>query len=222
MPITPEDFAQHYPRLYHMAEADMWPSIRVNGLLSTTALLDLFAVNGDLRHAVESQHRPESITIKHPKYGSAVVRDQKPMREGPLTRCLRQMSAKQWCEMLNGQVFFWVTGDRVNTLLNARAYRNRQHTVIIIDTRALLAKHADRIVLSPINSGSTIYNPPERGPNTFLSLRDYPFEERRRMRGLSNAVAELAVKYAVPDIAEFALRVEHRKGDRTLETIFRK
>jgi hypothetical protein len=119
MPITPEDFVQHYPCLYHMAEADMWPLIRVNGLLSTTALLDLFAVNGDRRHALESQHRPESVTIKHPKYGSAVIRDQKPVREGPLTRYLRQMRVKQGYEILSGQVFFWVTADRVNTLLNA-------------------------------------------------------------------------------------------------------
>jgi hypothetical protein len=42
------------------------------------------------------------------------------------------------------------------------------------------------------------------------------------MRGLANAVAELAVKYAVPDIAGFAIRIEHRKGNKTLETIFSK
>lgn len=220
MPITPEEFAQHYPRLYHMAEAGAWPSIRKHGLLSTTALLDLFAVNGDSRRALESQHRPESITITHPKHGNAVIRDQKPMREEPLRRCLCEMTPPQWYEMLNGQVFFWVTADRVSTLLNARAYRNRKHTVIIVDTAALVAEYADRIVLSPINSGSTIYNPPQRGRNTFLPFNRYPFDERRRMRGVANAVAELAIRYSVPDIAKFAIRVEHRRADKTLETIF--
>ena len=31
-----------YPRLYHMATAGSWPSLRERGLLSTTALLELF------------------------------------------------------------------------------------------------------------------------------------------------------------------------------------
>jgi Family of unknown function (DUF7002) len=50
MAITPEEFANHYPCLYHMAEANIWPSIEKHGLLSTTALLDLFEVNGNRRH----------------------------------------------------------------------------------------------------------------------------------------------------------------------------
>lgn len=33
-----------YPRLYHMAERDTWPSIRDRGLLSTSAVLDKFSV----------------------------------------------------------------------------------------------------------------------------------------------------------------------------------
>jgi hypothetical protein len=220
MPISPDEFATYYPRLYHMAEADVWPSIRKHGLLSTTALLDLFEVNGDLRFSLESAHRPESISITHRDHGSAVIRDQKPMREGPLAGCLRGMTRRQWYELLNGQVFFWVTADRVNTLLNARAYRNRKHTVITMDTASVVARYADRIVLSPINSGSTIYNPRERGPETFRPFETYPFAERRRLRGLGNAVAELAVKYGVPDLPDFAIRVEHRKGDRTLEVLF--
>src|SRR5689334_13986459 len=108
MPITPEQFAAHYPRLYHMAEAGVWPSIERHGLLSTTALLDLFEVNGNQRRAIQSEHRPESVTITHPQHGSAVIRDQKPMREGALRKCLREMSPQQWYEMLNGRVFLWV------------------------------------------------------------------------------------------------------------------
>jgi hypothetical protein len=144
------------------------------------------------------------------------------MREGPLAKCLRGMTLRLWYEMLNGQVFFWVTENRVNTLLNARAYRNRKHTVITVDTASLVAKYADRMVLSPINSGSTIYNPRERGLDTFRSFKTYPFAERRRLRGLGNAVAELAIKYGVPDLVDFTVRAEHRKGDKTLEVLFRR
>lgn len=220
MPITPEEFAGRYPRLYHMAEAGVWPSVEKHGLLSTSALLDLFEVNGDQRRRIQSEHRSESVHITHPRHGTAVIRDQKPMRESALRKCLRGMTPQQWYEMLNDRTFFWVTAERVQTLLNARAYRDRKHTVITVETAPLVAKYADRMFLSPINSGSTIYNPQERGSETFRPFSRYPFEERRKLRGLRNAVAEAAVIYAVPDLRDFTLRVEHRKGDSVLRVVY--
>ena len=85
----PEELADVYPRLYHMAEAGSWPSIQRHGLLSTSALLSFFEVKGAARARIESAHRPASIPIHHPRHGSAVVRDQIPMREADLQRCLR-------------------------------------------------------------------------------------------------------------------------------------
>lgn len=222
MPISPEQFALYYPRLYHMAEAGVWPSIQRHGLLSTVALLDLFEINDDRRRAILSEHRPESVTITHPVHGSAVIRDQKPMRESALRKCLRGMTPQQWYEMLNERVFFWVTPARVQTLLNARAYRNREHTVITLDTAGLVAKYASRMFFSPINSGSTIYNPQERGRETFRALQTYPFEERSRLRGRNNAVAEVAVIYAVPDLPEFTACVEHKQGTTTLAVLYKR
>jgi Family of unknown function (DUF7002) len=40
----------------------------------------------------------------------------------------------------------------------------------------------DRVQLSTINSGATIYNPAPRGPHTFSTVSDYQFEERRKTR----------------------------------------
>jgi hypothetical protein len=202
-----------------MAEANSWNSLRNHGLLSTTALLDLFEINGEARHSLESAHRPKSVEIRHPKYGTAVIRDQKPMRESALKKCLIGMTPTEWYETLNGQVFFWPTKERVQNLLTARAYRGRKHTILCIDTARLVAKYAAQIRLSPINSGSTIYNPQPRGVDTFRKMSDYPFEERRKLRGWANAVAELAVHYAVPDISELVVSVEHRRGDNVLEII---
>jgi len=222
MPINPDDFVAYYPRLYHMAEADTWESIHQHGLLSTTALLDLFEISGSQRREVEDQHRPQSTIISHPQYGKAVIRDQKPMREGALRQCLQGMTPLQWYRLLNRHVFFWVTERRLTTLLNARAYRDRKHTVLTIDTARLVGQHAERIVLSPINSGSTIYNPQERGRSTFLPFSRYPFAERRALRGGANAVAECAVIHGVPDIGDFTLLVEHRKGNEVLEILWEK
>ena len=71
-----------YPTLYHMAEHGSWPGIRKLGLLSTSSLLDLFEISGKARHEMESKRRLESVQIRHPIYGEAVVRDQKPLSAG--------------------------------------------------------------------------------------------------------------------------------------------
>jgi hypothetical protein len=71
-----------------MAQLGSWPSIRKYGLLSTTALLDLFESRGDERFLIESCHRPESIPIVHPKHGRAVIRDQKPMSDQSVRKAL--------------------------------------------------------------------------------------------------------------------------------------
>ncbi len=156
--MTPEEFADRFPRLYHMADENAWPGIQRHGLLSTTALLDLFEISGKHRHALESCHRPASVPIEHRRHGRAIVRDQKPMSEGALRKCLVRMSPRRWYETLNGKVFFWLTAERLTRLLSARAYRKNAHCVLTIETLPLLRKHVDRITLSPINSGSTSIN----------------------------------------------------------------
>jgi hypothetical protein len=67
--LTPGYITERWPRLYHMAEAGSWPSIERHGLLSTTALLDLFEISGPRREAIESARRPESVKITHPLHG---------------------------------------------------------------------------------------------------------------------------------------------------------
>ncbi len=218
--MTVDQLVFHYPRVYHMANAGTWESIRQRGLLSTTAILDLLGINGRERYRIESCHRPTAVEKTHPQHGTMVIRDQAPMRESALHRCLDGVSPRQWYELLNRMAFFWITEARVQTLLGAKLYRNLEHTVITIDTASLLARHADRVSLSPINSGNTLYNPPRRGRYTFLSIAEYPFEERRRKRGLANAVAELAVDYSVPDLIRHTIAVHRRRGEEILQILY--
>lgn len=214
------ELIETYPRLYHMAEAGSWQGIRRHGLLSTTALLDLFEVDGDLRASLESARRPGSVTITHPVHGTALVRDQIPLREGPLEQCLVGMTPVEWYRELNRKVFFWVDEHRVSGLLRGRAYRGRAHDVLTLDTESLVSAYEDQITLAPINTGSTIYNPRPRGIGTFLSIADYPFDDWRRRRSRRTAVAELAIDYGVSDIAAHTLRVESRQCHDVLETLW--
>ena len=103
------------------------------------------------------------------------------------------MTVTAWLRLLNRKVFFWVSEHRVNELLAAQHYRDREHIVLVVDTAALVTAHEPAITLSAINTGATLYNPPPRGSDTLLPVVDYPFEHWRRVRRTPRkAVAELA------------------------------
>ena len=189
-----------------MAERGSWPSIRKYGLKSTSALLDFYHIAGEYRRSIESCWRPESVTLEDPNYGKAVIRDQKPLHEGALKRVLIGMSTTEWYQLLNRKTFFWVTRERLERLLKARAYRYKPQTVIIIESSMLVNRHGDKITVSPINSGAT-FGGGMRGRNTFSRLPDYDFETAWRKKK-KDAIVELAVDYTVDDIADMVLTVE--------------
>lgn len=215
------DLIAIYPRLWHMAEDGSWPSISRHGLLSTSALLDLYEINGARKIQLQSHNRAESVTISRAGLPDAIVRDQKPISDAALRKCLEPgISPQQWYEILNDKTFFWLSRERLRKLLGARAYRNQPQTVLTIRTESLVAAHRDRISLSPINSGSTIFKPQPRGGDTFLPIEDYPFEIWRERRSSKKAVVEVVVSRGVPDIADHVLAV-HRVLNGKSEEIWR-
>ncbi|MFC1914913.1 DUF7002 family protein [Chloroflexota bacterium] len=207
-----EQLIQNYPILYHMAASGSWPSIKQHGLLSTTALLDLFEYTGERRLEIESRWRPNSVKIENPVYGTAVVRDQRPMPPDKITPLLRGIGLQEWYELLNGKTFFWVSRHRLDTLLNAYAYRNKSHCILFVDTKKLLDAYADIITLTNINTGFAHYGGP-RGRDTFKSIKDFT---------ANRGVWELAVDYDVKHILDLVLRVEERKRDQRISTIWTK
>ncbi|MBV9772513.1 MAG: hypothetical protein JO040_01100 [Gemmatimonadetes bacterium] len=212
--------SEAYPRLYHMAEADSWDSIQRYGLLSTTALLDRFEYAGAERERIESQRRSKNVVIEHPEYGRAVIRDNIPMRERALEQCLQGYTPREWYELLNRRVFFWLSRERLFRLLRAREYRRKRQTILTVNTERLLQRHAARVSLSAINSGATLYTPQPRGVDTFRSIEDYPIGYWRRKRSWKDAVVELTVDYNIPDIRDLTLRVEHVEGGETVEVLW--
>jgi hypothetical protein len=208
-----ERLTSRYPVLFHMAEDESWQSIRRHGLLSTSALLDRFEIEGDERLAVESTRRRETVRIEHPEHGVALVRDNKPMQEKSLEKCLHGMTTREWYELLNRRVFFWATEERLLKHLNAKGNRDRPQLVVEVDTAELLRHHSERVTLSPINSGATFaLGPAPRGPDTFRRIADHPD---------GKPVVELAVDHAVPDITGFVVSVSRWHGVEKLEEVWR-
>ena len=208
------DLVSRCPVLYHMAEDGSWESIRRLGLLSTSALLDRFGVEGERRFEIESMRRPEIVAVEHPEHGRALIRDNTPMQERSLQRCLTDMSPREWYETLNRRVFFWVDRKRLRKLLEAKAYRDRPHLVLELDTEELLRPHGDDVTLSAINSGATFaMNPAPRGPDTFRRIEYYP---------KSKPVVEVTVDYAVLGVADLAFSVSRWHGREKLEEVWRR
>jgi len=203
------------PTLYHVAERGSWPSIRRHGLLSTSALLDLYGVQGPERDAIEGCRRPEGVRLGHPALGQAVIRDQAPMDDAGLRKCLLDgLLPVDWYRLLNRKVFFWLTRARLLRLLDARLNRELEHDVLELDTAALVGAYRGAITLSPINSGATRPFPAPRGATTLLSIDTYPYAHWRSKRPKGERVVELAVDYGVPDIARFVRRVTTMQGGR--------
>jgi hypothetical protein len=215
-----DDFAERYPTLYHMADETAWPSIERHGLLSTRAMVDLHAPEESIQSAILNERRTRSFTLHRDGVGPMTVRDQLPLKF--LSECLLEGVAPQdFLDALNERVFFWVSRERVQRLLNARAYRDRPHIVIHMDTAAILEAHGAAAELAPYNTGSLhVPNLPKRGPQTFVPLEQYPFDYWRHKRGrYGEAVVEFTVPGAIPNLARFVRRVERWQQDQLLNRV---
>lgn len=216
-----EEFAATYPTAFHMADAGAWTSIQRHGLLSTRAMVDLYGLDPDRRASVLSKVRSASVRLEDDELGVMTVRDQKPLKF--VDACLEEGVTRQdFLDALNSRVFFWLSADRLQRLLKARAYQRRPHLVLYVDTAALLNTHGSRVQLAPYNTGSAhVPQVPKRGPEVFVDLEKYPFDYWRRKRGKrGELVVELTVPDSVPAVATFVTRVEKRQGGDLLDVVF--
>jgi hypothetical protein len=110
-------------------------------------------------------------------------------------------------------VFFWIDPERLNR--QRAACGPRPQVVLTVSTERLLARHAERAAVSPINSGNARRAPAKRSAASFV-----PYLQWRREGWAAEAAAlgtaprsrrhvpvELAVLQAVPDIMDAVVRV---------------
>jgi hypothetical protein len=208
------------PSLFHMAEKGSWLSIHERGLLSTSALLDLYQIKEPERCEIERRRRPRNVALNAPGLPEAVIRDQIPMDDIGLQRALpKDITPANWYSLLNGKVFFWLTRERLQLLLGAGAYREKSHDVIEVRTRSLMQAYYDRIWLCPMNSGCTKPFPHPRDDKTFRRIPDYPYSDWRRKRRRGERVVELAVDHGIPDIEKFVVRVVEMRGPKEIRAL---
>lgn len=187
-----------------------------HGLLSTNALLAKWGVEPIAGIRAESRH------VSHPEFGSAVIRDQKPIHAESLAVALDDdLTVDDWIRELDSRVFFFLQPERLEGLLKARSYRKDVHTVITLDTATLLAEHGDRVQLSRINSGfARPHSKARRGRGTFQTIADYRHPQRLVAHvGTSWDVAELCVVDGVVDVARHVVSVTRVHEGEVLEQL---
>lgn len=208
------ELIEKYPRLFHMATAGSWDSIREHGLWTTQQIAHTSGLAPEEIRTLAELHRPRSVALDHPVLGPVIIRDQAALRPVFAPGRIVGMTMEEWIQVLNQRVFFWLHPARLQGLLGATRYKRLEQDVVVVDTASLVAAHSDRIELSPINSGATIQlNAPLRGARTFQPIQEFPFAERRRGRTLQTTIAELSVVDGVPDLRDHVIAVQRWRGD---------
>ncbi len=200
-------------RIYHLAEADNWPSIKVHGLLSASALLGL-AGNGEADRLRLARHRATRTVLSN----GAVVRDQSPMPAAALQRCLRGMTPDEWYALLNGKVFFWADVERLNRHLHA--CRRHPQVIMVIDAARLLARYGKSAAVSAFNTGNARRQPATRGQTTFVPYATWQASGWQHeaaglgtnVRPRSHRPAELTVDRSVPDAMDYVIETRFPKA----------
>ncbi len=207
--MTPDELAERVPKLYHVAKPGMSKSIRANGLLSTSKLLDLFEIPEAERDKIMYKRRPENVAIEHSIYGTALINDQKPISEVKLANCLDDdLTPSEWLALLNRRVFLWPNEARLEKFL--ACYPGSE--VIVLDTLSLAQCCSESVELCAFNSGSTYYLPPRRGLASFTPLLEMSYQEWSKKRGKRDKIAEVVVVGSVLDIDRHILDIRHSQA----------
>lgn len=202
--MSPEEFANRHPFLYHITWPQAVPGIERHGLLSTSRLLALYELPQAQRDVLEGTRRPQRVTLTHPLHGEAIITDNIPLSEAALAACLDDgLKPKDWLRVLNRRVFFWADEKNMEGHLSSRAVRGLKRVVLTIDTLRLVTDYHDRVELSAINTGSTIRRPARRGLKTFSPVAGHTYAEWTRLRGGKDKLKEVAVVDGIPDVMNY-------------------
>ncbi|GCE23600.1 DUF7002 family protein [Dictyobacter kobayashii] len=201
--------------LYHMAEAANWPAIQRDGLHSASTLLGLAGILGEDRERLEKHQR-----LTHTELPNGVqLRDQRPMPSTALASCLIGISPSEWYALINARVFFWLDPARLNR--QRAACGPRPQVVLTVDASKLVAAYAEKIAVTPINSGNARRRPARRGAATFVPYAAWATSAWASeaaslgtpIRPSSHSPVELTVAGSILDIMHFVVGVQQLAPD---------
>jgi hypothetical protein len=188
-------------------DARNWESVKVEGL-KPAAVLVRAGLQASVADAFLRGWRSETATLP----SGVVLRDQRPMPEGALERCLTGgLTSADWYDLVNEGVYFWVEEARLRRHLAAQS---GEHVVLEMDGPALADAYASQAFVTPFNVGSATRRPARRGVGSFVRYREWrgsgwscedPAPAVRR--SASHKPAELVIRAEIPDAMRFVRRL---------------
>ena len=91
------DLVSRFPTLFHVADPTSWDSIAEHGLLSTSALLDLYGINGARRDEIEAWPRRREFRLDGYSLPTVLIRDQVPLLPLRDAHLLDGLTVSDWC-----------------------------------------------------------------------------------------------------------------------------
>jgi hypothetical protein len=213
--VTPAALAREVPRLYHVTAPGVAAEVRAHGLLCSASLVRASTLSSRQQAALLQTRRDAEVPLTLSDGRTVHLNDQLPLSVKALTGCLDDgWQPQDWIAHLNAHVFFWPSEERLASLLAARMNRDREREVLVFDSASLVSAHAERVHLSPINSGATMRKAARRGRATFTPISACSFDEWRRLRARSapDDVAEVLVRGDVPDARSHLVEVRRYRG----------
>ncbi len=195
---------------YHMAEVTNWAAIQRDGLHPASTLLEISGVTEYERENLNKSQRLAHIELPD----GVEIRDQRPMPPKALQACLIGMTPGEWYALINEHVFFWLDPERLNR--HRAACNARPQIVATVDADRLIHAYADKVELTPINTGNARRKPARRGAATFVPYSIWKESgwaiEAESLGGLtrsrSHIPVELTVRGSIPDVMNFVVDVQ--------------
>ena len=199
------------PRLVHVTPARNAPGLAAMGLCRPATLARLAG-----RDPAGIALRRETVTLITPA-GVAELNHQRPLLAGHRQAFLDGTDLAGWAAALDRRVFFWPGRARAafDASLSARSPSLHLH----LDAGALYDLFADRLDLSPINSGNATRRAAPRGDWLYVPATEAErFRDNRRTRGLKrspDSLVELSLRDDIaPDVLSSVLKeVVWRSGN---------
>jgi hypothetical protein len=174
--VTPEQFRERCPTIWHVAPAGAWDLIRVDGLRTAQQLIAAADLDRDTRQELLATPRRTAMTLTVGS-GHVTLRDQEPLlRVKDLQSRLNDgLEVADWIRILNSRVYLFTDRAAQKKLLDRYVERDGAQDVLTISPLKLLTTAASRLELSGQNAGAIARKVgPYKGLDTFVSLARFP------------------------------------------------
>ena len=205
--MSPDEFAERVPRLFHVTDRQAWPLIERHGLLSTNSMIDRFVRDPERADRLRSERRGKPVPLYEGETGErAMLNDNIPLIFSRLAGALDDgLTPVDWLQLLNKRVYFFPSREKADSFIEAGRRGGRTKLMLTFDAHSLATAHLDRLFIAPINTGSALRTPARRGHAIFAPVASVSWDEfaarRATIKKSPDTVAEVSLLGDLPDAA---------------------